>query len=421
MLKQTFSVKTLKPLLRKKDFRVFSLPYRTDAEVDDALTEMCDRAMRNSYSILDIEKTHIRKKTVYTTSSLRDTLVIRKINDVVRRIYKVKQSDRSIIIKQIKSLLSDSTSYSIIRTDISSFYESISKKIAIKKIESDGIVTQKIIKLIRKLYGTARKDGHCGLMRGLGLSATLSEIYMRDFDAGIRRTQGVFYYARYVDDIIIFTINDPNDLLDKIPAILPDGLSLNYDKTRITHIPCKKTVKVYSDTFKCLNAGSCSSQTKLVSFLGYSITFSCHNKQQKRKNVYITISRKKINKIKTRIVRSFQEYIKTKDYDLLKQRLVFLTSNYKIESNNRKSYIMAGIYYNYPLLTEPYDCLNSLDIFLRNIIFAKTNAFWKKLRLSSSKKNVLKKYSFKVGYEKRISNNFTVEDIDTIKKCWQYE
>ncbi|EPM56853.1 phage-related reverse transcriptase/maturase family protein, partial [Pseudomonas syringae pv. actinidiae ICMP 19103] len=41
--------------------------------------------------------------------------------------------------------------------------------------------------------------------RGLALSATITEIVMQDFDNSIKELDGVFYYGRYVDDIIVVT------------------------------------------------------------------------------------------------------------------------------------------------------------------------------------------------------------------------
>ncbi|EGH68896.1 hypothetical protein PSYAC_29236, partial [Pseudomonas syringae pv. actinidiae str. M302091] len=40
---------------------------------------------------------------------------------------------------------------------------------------------------------------------GLALSATITEIVMQDFDNSIKELDGVFYYGRYVDDIIVVT------------------------------------------------------------------------------------------------------------------------------------------------------------------------------------------------------------------------
>ena len=42
-----------------------------------------------------------------------------------------------------------------------------------------------------------------GVPRGFGVSAYLSELYMREIDNEIKALPDVIYYARYVDDIVI--------------------------------------------------------------------------------------------------------------------------------------------------------------------------------------------------------------------------
>lgn len=45
-----------------------------------------------------------------------------------------------------------------------------------------------------------------GLPRGLSISSVMSELYMKYFDLRIRRLEGVYYYARFVDDIVVFVV-----------------------------------------------------------------------------------------------------------------------------------------------------------------------------------------------------------------------
>lgn len=47
-----------------------------------------------------------------------------------------------------------------------------------------------------------------GLPRGLSISSVMSELYMKYFDLRIRRLEGVYYYARFVDDIVVFCSNE---------------------------------------------------------------------------------------------------------------------------------------------------------------------------------------------------------------------
>ena len=57
---------------------------------------------------------------------------------------------------------------------------------------------------------------------------------MRYFDKEIRKISGVYYYARFVDDIIIFSTKEiTKSTLKQISELLPRGLALNLEKTNI--------------------------------------------------------------------------------------------------------------------------------------------------------------------------------------------
>lgn len=79
-----------------------------------------------------------------------------------------------------------------------------------------------------------------GLPRGLGISAVLSELYMKYFDLSIRRVGGVYYYARFVDDIIVFCSDQhsANVVMETAKSELSKlGLTLNGKKSYIYGIP----------------------------------------------------------------------------------------------------------------------------------------------------------------------------------------
>lgn len=422
MLKQNFDLLTLKSCLRKKDFGIHHLRFKSQELLDEAIIDICYEANRDDYSILSIKSCFLRGKPTYSLSSLTDNLVARRINNVLKRVYKVKQANRSAIIKQISALLSESTPYSIIRTDIKDFYESIAPKEVLDKIGSDGIISSKILDILNRLYAPQRGYAGNGLRRGLGISATLSEMHMRQFDKLARNASGVFFYARYVDDIVIFTIGDAKSLLNRLADFLPNGLKLNKDKTKIIYIPCKDAIEDYHSGYKCNKESSCPKRTKSISFLGYNLEFVCHkNNKQTPKQVHIGIARKKIKKIKTRIARSLIDHSHTGNYSLLKKRIQFLTGNYKLDSRTRRGKLFSGIYYNYPLLTAPYSDLQNLDRFLRKAIFSNHMSYSGHYTLTTAEKTDLKKFSFLHGHNQRFSRPFKASEIEDIKRCWMYE
>lgn len=66
----------------------------------------------------------------------------------------------------------------------------------------------------------------------------MSELYMRKFDRWIRSYDSVYYYARFVDDIIVFS-NSHKDSLNLIANLnsklceLAEGLTINKNKTEL--------------------------------------------------------------------------------------------------------------------------------------------------------------------------------------------
>jgi len=75
---------------------------------------------------------------IFVIQSTREAFfAIKQLQNNIRKTFKVKQSNRHLILSQIKLLLNDSSPKYVIRTDISSFYESISQEKLFKKINNN--------------------------------------------------------------------------------------------------------------------------------------------------------------------------------------------------------------------------------------------------------------------------------------------
>ena len=102
------------------------------------------------------------------------------------------------------SLLKEKPSKWVIRLDIRNFYETIEREKLMSRFVEDGRLNYQSIYLLKNLFSNSSIFKMKGLPRGLNISSVMSELYMKYFDLEIRRMDGVFYYARFVDDIIIF-------------------------------------------------------------------------------------------------------------------------------------------------------------------------------------------------------------------------
>ena len=140
---------------------------------------------------------------------------------------------------------------------------------------------------------------------------------MRNFDRWIRQCTGVYYYARFVDDIIILCSS--KDSADAIIKTLPSQLG---------DICC---LKINTKKHYLLDEQALINGDKLE-YLGYQFRYEMRNN---KRVLSISIADKKIKKIKNRIIRSLTQFVKTGDFALLENRLKFLTGNYSIKKERK--------------------------------------------------------------------------------------
>lgn len=268
------------------------------------------------------------------------------------------------------------------------------------------------INLLKKIFDNPTLNYAPGLPRGLNTSSTLSEIYLRKFDKWLQCYPGVYYNARFVDDIIIFVSNKEHayDLLNLIELKLEDFCSLN--------INWEKTELIDGTNFKVLEKRySRKTKHNNIEYLGYK--FSLDNNNRKEKALQISIAHKKVKKIKTRIVYSFLDYIDNKDFNLLLKRIQFLTGNYGIKKSSDGSILKAGIFFNYTHINQ-FEILDDLNLFLRKIIYSRGKGFGSRLYplLDNNQRNILKRYCFKSGFKNKTYKGFSYADMGEIINCW---
>lgn len=350
----------------------------------------------------------------YFLEDIPQKLLLRKLNDNIKRIYKDEQANRKFIIHQVKTLLSETAPFWIIKTDIKAFYESIDRDRIFRKLKNDAMLSYYSIFLLRKIFENQNIANHSGLPRGLNISSSLSEIYMRNFDRTIQRHKDVYYYARFVDDIIVFLNNKESatELFQSLNSIALEkgvGLQINTSKTELLE----------GINFKILKKGYNKKPIhNNIEYLGYK--FHLKDDESKRENkLLISIADRKIKKIKTRIVKSYVDYTNTQDFELLKKRIKFLTGNYGISKSNDGSILKAGIYFNYTHIND-LEILKQLNIFHKKIIYSRKGSLGGKLnlKLSNMQRDILKKHCFIAGFRKKTFNLFSYVEMGQIIKIW---
>lgn len=419
---QSFCIKTLERVLWKRDF--LGVPAVDQAALRDQLLSQALSSAISHFAppFAPLTGFPLKGKIVYRLVRHHDELVERKLRLNLKRCTSLAVDGRSQIVKNLKLLLEEGVPYRIYRLDIRSFFESFQRNHILDVLGSIKNLSPHSRQLIETLLNAHAVIGGQGVPRGLSISAVLSEILMQDFDQKIRWASNTFYYSRYVDDIIIVSSarEKETDFLRELCAWLPPGLELNPDKKNI--VAASARVEKESSTI--------APNLLQFDYLGYQFLVKNPTKQEAGKakdgelyrKVHVDIARKKIKRIKTRIVRSFLSYAKSNDWELLRDRVAFLTQNFSVYNPKAGGKKVAGIYHSYPLVSEGATGLKELDRFLRNAVlsndgrvFSITNTI-----ISAHQKRQLLAYSFVRGHGNRSFIHFSATRISQIQSCWVY-
>lgn len=351
-------------------------------------SEICARNFSFGMMELDIGQP---KKVFVTDDTAAAYFALKQMQFNIRRVYKVRPSNRHQIICQLRELLCDKLPKYVVRTDVSSFYESIPRIKILRKLRDDPLLSLQTKKLIRKIlheYGQLTGSDR-GVPRGIGISAYLTELYMRDFDSKLRNYPGVLYYARYVDDIVIIYCPPPNIGNETIEQLVEEsfeklGLQMNPEKT---------------ENFTAPNFQ--------MTYLGYKFVVG-------NGRIKLRMSEAKLDRYRKRIDMAFSDYEKKSDADeltarrILKKRIDFLTGNTRL-ANNKKN-IVTGIYFSNSLLTETKDLID-LDHHLKSKVATLDDG-----RLKAR----LQQRSFEKGFENKRYHKFSTQDLSEIVEAWKH-
>ena len=369
---------------------------KRDQEIERVLEEISSNVAKKDFTV-NLKVIRIPGgKNLYSIDNTPELFfAIKQVQHNVSRLFGVKQSNRNRIVEQLICLLRNNFPKTIIRTDISSFYESIDHNDILKKINQDNLLSPKSRKIIHQILRSYRdlSGNGLGVPRGIGVSAYLAELYMRKIDSIIKQQPNIIYYARYVDDIVVIFI--PNiegpriNYLDQVKHIIENNstLQINISKTFVLEVEQEQEYR--------------------FEFLGYEFIL-------KDGIVKTKLTTSKYEKLKWRLYLAFEDYKNLSKIDfkgarkLLVWRIRFLTGNTKLVNN--KSNILIGIYYSNKYLTEKNQ-IGDLDGLLKNYTHTKLTSLSLKKRLT--------KYTFRDGFERNRFSVFTGKQLTEIMKIWK--
>lgn len=351
----------------------------------------------------------------------------------LQKTFKVKQANRHLIMANIKLLLKTKRPYYIIRTDVSSFFESISQERLLHSIMDNTLLSYKskvFVKAILNQYEEEKKnltDEDCegmkegyGVPRGIGISSLLSEIYMRDLDSTIRKRPEVIFYVRYVDDIFMLL------------AQLPQGKTIveYYNDLKNEFLQYNLSLKPSQDS-KCSLIDYFAQKTSpsKLTYLGYELTIVVDYPNGKNTDVSFKLSSDKYKRITRRIDNAFKHFDAINKYDLHQARKDLVDSLKLIIGNVRlhksKSSIKTGLYFNSDLLDENVDDLDQLNKYLHEkkvILYDKLfSDSEEKIKYEAALYDRIKKFDFVESWKTRKMYSLEGKRLKEIMRWLNYE
>lgn len=366
------------------------------AAVDEIMDEISEKVLKPTFKINLSQKIGPKGKPVFCIDAEPETFfVIKQLQRNIHRIYGVKQANRHDLVCQLRDMLGSSFPFELVRTDISSFYESIDRKMLEEKLDKDQLLSpasKKYIKQVLDSYG-AISGTVTGIPRGVGISAYLAELYLRPVDKAIKAIHGLVLYCRFVDDIVAVFARPP---AGKNLGSYKDAIIAIFVENALTHNAAKTTEFKLPDT-----------ASQQFEYLGYR--FTCIDDKFE-----VSPSAAKVEKYRARMNASFEDYWRERPvnpkgaFRKLVGRIKFLTGNTRL--SNSKSRAVTGIYYNNSIVTDLSD-FKQLDKELEVLITATKRTTLQKQ---------LKKLKFTAGFVQRRYHSFSTRELQTIVRAWKH-
>ncbi|MGO7634196.1 antiviral reverse transcriptase Drt3a [Rhizobium leguminosarum] len=408
----SFSSKSLNREFTTSDFA--EMQALTDPAFRSQILGFAEGFAETGFDTLLLEKNNVKGRDLYQYGSLAKELTLRKLSRNIKVLTKVTQSNRDDIIKSLIALLGEGEDFDVFKIDIKNFYPSLDRSYIDSRLRSDNRFPPTSYSVWQSFSRSLASQNISGLPPGLSLSATLSEYAMREFDRQISKLPGVYYFARYVDDMVILAVgqNDHAAFLRTVADHLPLGLQLNQKKTKTVPMRGKSNPPSLDGSFD---------------FLGYQLSVTTKYRDSDKKmvrRVDVDIAEKKISRLKSRIVLSLLEFINGGSYQDLEDRLRLITGNYHIYDHAQSFRRNVGIYYNYNQISRDKAVgLTRLDAFLRGILLARNGNICTRLYpiLVPAQRRRLLKYSFSTSFRNRTHYHFNSDRLTRLIECWKYE
>ncbi|WP_182357064.1 antiviral reverse transcriptase Drt3a [Komagataeibacter europaeus] len=409
MYDPTFCGAALARQLNKSDF--LKEPALKNEAHKDAVVALAVATARNGFASLPLTSNNIAGRTIFQVNDLASDLVLRKAAQNIRRITASKQGSRIEIIRRLKLFCEEGIPFTVAKMDIKNFYPSVDQDFLSIQLNKRLMTAPSTGFVIKSLIDQCRNNSVVGLPPGLAISAELSEFYMQDFDRCLREVLNPHYFARYVDDMVLILpyLDDAKALKKTIENLLPNGLKLNFSKSKI------------------YNFGNSNQKPPLIEhsfdYLGFK--FNVYHVGKGRpysRRVDLDIASSKVKKNKTRIVNCLLQYLSDGNFDDLRDRIRVLTCGYQFFDERQQTRRSAGLQHTYRLIESDAPALIELDKFLSGMVLCNAGPIGGRLALTMTnrERKELLKHSFFTGFNNRVHFRFSASRLAHLIGCWKY-
>lgn len=356
---------TLWKIIRKQDFSLTSR--QVDSLADSVLKSYKDHSYDFSSATRTIFTQQGKKRVVYQYSSKTssESILIQYLKTCIDDTFKITYASRSRIMNLLFNVLpavKDMNDFVLIRTDFKSFFDSVYNRYVFDKYILPSSMRRDDKELLEEYVDSFK---YC--YAGLCLSNGLTEVICQDFDVRFKAAlsqYGVFFYERYVDDILLIT----NHYISK-----DEFLCIAEDTIQEVFGDCPVKLSNNPNKFSLISRRNIQS-TQSFNFLGYQFDISYDpNNSKKPFDFQYGIAKKKETKYTGIIGRAFIEYKKSGNIELFRQRLKIFSSRVVVArtiGSCAYDWITKGVVAHYNELQHHIGDLNpDTKNFLRNLYF----------------------------------------------------
>lgn len=386
------SLENIRGVIRKIDYTL------TEDEIDDWCEECRYAIQTETYDFSSFSREVYsqsgKKRVIYSFPKLSvENMLSHYLKQQLDRAFHIKYASRRKIINLLFNTLvatKNMNDFVIVRADFKSFFDSVKSEYVYEKYILPSIIKREDKQLLEKYVENFK---YC--YAGLCLSNGMTEIVCKDFDIVLKARlseYGVFFYERYVDDMLIMFNN-------------------YISENRIKNIIRETIIEVFGSCPVRLSSSpgkfSYISRRNLVSsqnfnFLGYEffILKTVNGRRDEIIDFEYGIAEKKRTKYSNMIERAFINYKLTGNDEVFRQQLKIFSSRVVIARQILGSifdWLTKGVIANYNELQNVCHYLNvDTKTFLSDLFY-----------------QLLRKYDIKRPYflPKRTSNEESIYNL----------